>query len=81
MERFSKEIIIGKQKRVFQFTRMRNKIGVKFFITSQDENNNAISFSLVQKDTDEWKLIPGSARWLYNIESELSDAIVDTRLQ
>lgn len=80
MERFSKEIVVGNQTRLFDFTLMKNVNGVKFFITSKDENQKAISFSLKQKDTRQWKLIPGSLRWLYDIESQLSDAIVDTRL-
>ena len=79
MEQFSKVIAVGKEKRLFHFNRMQNVNGVKFFITSHDEAKKAISFSVTQKDND-WKLLPGSARWLYAIESELSDAIVDTRL-
>ncbi|HZF65809.1 MAG TPA: hypothetical protein VEZ55_15045 [Chitinophagaceae bacterium] len=80
MEQFTKEITVGKEKRRFYFNRMRNANGVKFFITSHDDNNKAIAFSLTEKDKADWKLLPGSARWLYAIESQLSDAIVDTRL-
>ena len=79
MERFIKEIAVGEETRVFEFTRMRNFNGVKFFVTSKDENKKPISFSLRQHDT-EWKLTPGSLRWLYDIESELSDAVIQTRL-
>jgi hypothetical protein len=79
MERFNKEILVGKEPRVFEFTEMKNANGVKFFITSKDENKKPISFSLKQHDSD-WKLMPGSLRWLYDIESELADAIIDTRL-
>ena len=81
MERFSKEIAVGNEIRLFEFTLMKNVNGVKFFITSKDENKKAISFSLKQKEGRQWKLIPGSLRWLYDIESQLSDAIVDTRLK
>ena len=80
MEQFNKQIAVGKETRLFQFTRMKNVNGVKFFITSHDENNKAISFSLTQKDDADWKLLPGSPRWLYAIESQLADAIADTRL-
>ncbi|RYZ45112.1 MAG: hypothetical protein EOO14_26185 [Chitinophagaceae bacterium] len=80
MNQFSKEIKVGKQKRMFHFNRLQNTNGVKFFITSHDEAMNAISFSVKENDQDEWKLFPGAARWLYAIESQLSDAIVDTRL-
>jgi len=80
MERFNKEIEVGTETRVFEFTRMKNVNGVKFFITSKDENKKPISFSLQKKESD-WKLMPGSLRWLYDIESQLSDAIIDTRLQ
>ena len=59
---------------------MRNANGAKFFVTSKDENKKPISFSLKQNDSD-WKLVPGSLRWLYDIESQLADAIIDTRLQ
>jgi hypothetical protein len=79
MERFTKEIAVGKIIRIFEFTMIKNFLGVKFFITSKDADNKPISFSLKQKERV-WKLIPGSTRWLYEIESQLSDAIVDTRL-
>jgi hypothetical protein len=80
MERFTKEIPVGKKNRVFEFTMIKNYQGIKFFITSKDANNKPISFSLKQKEKSVWKLIPGSTRWLYEIESQLSDAIVETRL-
>jgi hypothetical protein len=81
MERFTKEIAVGNETRSFEFTMIKNYNGVKFFITSKDANNKPISFSLKQKEKRVWKLIPGSIRWLYEIESQLSDAIVDTRLK
>jgi hypothetical protein len=80
MERFTKEIAVGKEIRVFEFTMIKNFQGVKFFITSKDADNKPISFSLKQKEQWVWKLVPGSTRWLYEIESQLSDAIVETRL-
>lgn len=80
MEQFTKEIAVGKEIRQFAFTRMENVNGVKFFVTSKDENKKAISFSLMRRKEDGWKLLPGSQRWLYEIESQLADAIVDTRL-
>lgn len=80
MEQFSKEITVGKEKRLFHFTRLKNVNGVKFFITSHDEAKKAISFSLTERDNADWKLLPGSARWLYAIETQLSDAILDTRM-
>jgi hypothetical protein len=79
MERFTKEIAVGNETRVFEFTMIRNYQGVKFFITSKDANNKPFSFSLKEKEKMVWKLTPGSTRWLYEIESQLSDAIVDTR--
>jgi len=81
MERFHKEIAVGNETRLFEFTQMENVNGVKFFITSQDENKKAISFSLKRKEGFQWKLMPGSLPWLYDIESQLADAIIDTRLQ
>ena len=74
MERFNKEIVVEQEARTFEFTKMRNVNGVKFFVTSNDKNKKAISFSLTKKDAD-WKLMPGSLRWLYGIESQLADAI------
>lgn len=53
---------------------MHNVNGVKFFVTSTDEKKKPISFSLKQRDA-EWKLLPGSLRWLYAIEPQLADAI------
>jgi hypothetical protein len=79
MDRFIKEILVGNESRLFVFTRMENTNGVKFFITSNDDEKKPISFSLVQKEESNWKLVPGSARWLYSIEEELSDAILETR--
>jgi hypothetical protein len=78
MDRFIKEILVGNESRLFVFTKMENTNGVKFFITSHDEDKKPISFSLVKKESD-WKLVRGSARWLYSIEEELSDAILETR--
>ncbi|HEV7331449.1 MAG TPA: hypothetical protein VGN63_10450 [Flavisolibacter sp.] len=80
MDRFTKEIIVGNETRLFEFTRMENVNGVKFFITSKDERKKAISFSLVRAKDNHWKLLPGSLRWLYAIEAELADAIRDTQL-
>jgi hypothetical protein len=80
LERFSKEIAVGKETRLFEFTRMENMNGVKFFVVSKDENKKAISFSLTRAREDGWRLKPGSLRWLYDIESALEDAILDTRL-
>lgn len=80
MDRFTKKITIGNESKSFEFQRMENVNGVKFFITSQDEKKKPISFSLKLGIDNKWKLMPGSLRWLYEIESQLSDAIVDTRL-
>ena len=81
MERFSKEITVGDHKMVFMFTWMRNTNGVKFFVTSIDANNKNFSFSLFQKEERNWKLMPGSLRWLYEIEGQLSAAIVDNSMK
>jgi hypothetical protein len=80
VDKFTKEIVVGNENRLFVFTRMENVNGVKFFITSKDEKNKPISFSLIRAKENNWKLHPGSLRWLYEIESQLSDAIRDTRL-
>jgi hypothetical protein len=80
VDQFTKEIIVGKENRLFVFTRMENVNGVKFFITSKDEKKKPISFSVTRAKKDTWMLSPGSLRWLYDIESQLSDAIRDTRL-
>ena len=79
MDRFSKQIAIGNKTLKFEFTRMKNAIGTKFFITSKDENDKAFSFSLIPKE-NAWKLMPGSPRWLYGIEGQLVEAIMDTRI-
>ena len=80
MDRFTKEIVVGEKSKLFVFTKMENVNGVKFFITSEDEKKKPISFSLLRAKEGNWKLTPGSLRWLYEIESRLSDAIRDTRL-
>lgn len=81
MERFTKEIAVGTKPTLFAFTRMQNVNGTKFFVTLKDENNKNISFSLVQAKEQRWKLMPGSLRWLYDIEPQLEAAIFDTRLK
>ena len=81
MDRFKKEITVNNEVRVFQFNRMTSMSGVKFFITSTDSNQKPIAFSLKQTDRGNWKLTPGSLRWLYDIETELSDAIIETQKQ
>jgi hypothetical protein len=80
MDRFTKEIVVGNKSKLFVFTRMENVNGVKFFITSEDEKQKPISFSLTRAKENNWKLSPGSLQWLYEFESQLSDAIKDTRL-
>jgi hypothetical protein len=80
VDRFSKEIAVDNESRLFEFKRMENVNGVKFFITSLDENKKPISFSLKRGKENTWKLMPGSLRWLYDIESQLADAILDTQL-
>ena len=81
MDRFNKEITVNNEVRVFQFNRMTSMSGVKYFITSTDSNQKPIAFSLKQTDGGNWKLTPGSLRWLYDIETELSDAILETQKQ
>lgn len=77
MERFKKEITVNNEPRVFEFSRMKNMNGVKFFITSKDAEQKPIAFSLTEKEKGSWKLTPGSLRWLYDIEIELSNAILE----
>ena len=77
MERFKKEITINNEPRIFEFSKMKNMSGVKFFITSKDSKQKPIAFSLRETDEGDWKLTPGSLRWLYEIEMELSNAILE----
>jgi hypothetical protein len=81
MERFSKKIDIGTETRLFEFTRIENFSGVKFFITSIDENKKPFSFSVKRKDSNNWKLVPGSLRWLYDIEEKISNAITESSVK
>ena len=80
MERFKKEITLDNEIRVFEFMRMKNMNGVKFFITSTDSKQKPIAFSLIPTGEGDWKLTPGSLRWLYEIEMELSNAILETQI-
>jgi hypothetical protein len=81
MDRFSKKIVVDNEARLFEFERMQNVNGVKFFVKSTDANQKPFACSLKQNEHGaNWKLIPGSLRWLYQIEGELSDAILETRL-
>jgi hypothetical protein len=81
MERFKKEITVNNEMRVFEFNWMKNMIGVKFFITSIDSEQKPIAFSLTQTDAGNWRLTPGSLRWLYDIETELSNAILERQIR
>ncbi|HEV8286670.1 MAG TPA: hypothetical protein VGQ09_20315 [Chitinophagaceae bacterium] len=80
MERFKKEITVNNETRVFEFNRMKNMNGVKFFVTSKDSKQKPIAFSLSKTGEGNWKLTPGSLRWLYDIEIELSNAILETQI-
>jgi hypothetical protein len=81
MEQFSKSILVGKETRLFQFSRIKNTNGVKYFITSKGLDQKPFSCSLKQNvDGENWKLVPGSLRWLYEIEGQLSDAILETSI-
>lgn len=79
MEKFNKEIMVGAEARRFQFTRMQNMEGVKFFITTVDEKQKPISFSMKKNIYGAWALTPGSLRWLYTIQTVLADAIVEAQ--
>lgn len=81
MERFKKEITVNNQPRLFEFSKLKNMSGVKFFITSMDANKKPVAFSLKQTDKGDWKLVPGSLRWLYEIETELSNAIREKQME
>ncbi len=81
MERFKKEITVSNEKRVFEFSRIKNMSGVKFFITAKDSKQKPIAFSLTETGEGNWKLTPGSLRWLYDIEIELSNAILETQMK
>ena len=81
MERFKKDISVNNEPRTFDFIKMKNMNGVKFFITSTDAKQKPIAFSLKETDEGKWKLFPGSVRWLYEIESELSDAILQMQME
>ena len=81
MEQFSKQIKVGKETKLFEFAKLENVNGVKFFIKSTDSNQRPFAFSLRQNQYEaDWKLVPGSLRWLYQIEKELSDAIMESHL-
>jgi len=79
MEQFNKEIKVGAENKRFQFTKIRNIDGVKFFITTTDEKKKPMSFSMKKNKVGEWSLLPGSLRWLYDISTELADAIEEAQ--
>ena len=81
MERVRKDITVNNEARAFEFKRMKSMIGIKFFITSTDANQKPIAFSLKERDNGEWKLLPGALRWLYDIETELSNAIREMEME
>lgn len=78
MDQFNRAIKVGTADKRFEFSKIYNIDGVKFFITTVDEKNKPISFSMKKNKLGEWSLTPGSLRWLYDIRTELADAIVDS---
>jgi hypothetical protein len=81
MEQFQKEIMVGAAQRQFYFKKLTYVEGVKFFITSVDEKNRPISFSMKKNKHGLWSLTPGSLRWLYDINGQLADAITESQSQ
>lgn len=79
MDQFSKEIMVGAENKRFHFDRRSNVEGVKFFITTVDAKNKPLSFSMKKNKEGEWSLTPGSLRWLYDIKTELADAIIESQ--
>lgn len=79
MDEFQKEIMVDAVPKRFYFKKLTNVEGVKFFITSVDEKNKPISFSMKKNKHGDWSLTPGSLRWLYNINKELADAIIEAQ--
>ncbi|HEY1116036.1 MAG TPA: hypothetical protein VGE66_20880 [Chitinophagaceae bacterium] len=79
MERFNRNIMVGAESRCFHFTRMKNREGVKSFITTVDERKKPVSFSMKKNNRGDWSLTPGSLRWLYDIEFARAAAIIETR--
>lgn len=78
MMQFNKYIQVGTSNRRFEFTRIENFEGMKYFITTVDEADKPVSFSMRKDKYDQWALTPGSKRWIYEITSELSDAISES---
>ena len=81
MNRFIKEISVGNEIKRFEFNRMKNMSGEKFFITSIDSKQKPIAFSVKETADGHWKLLPGALRWLYDIEVELSNAIREKQVK
>jgi hypothetical protein len=79
MEQFNKEIRVGAESKRFQFKKIKNIDGVKFFITTIDEKKKPVSFSMKKDKDGNWSLTPGSLRWLYDIKIELADAIIEAQ--
>ena len=72
--------MVGAATRRFYFKQMTNTEGVKFFITSIDEKNKPISFSMKKNKDRQWSIQPGALRWLYDINRDLADAITEGQL-
>ena len=75
MERFRKEFIVNNEPRTFEFNKLKNMSGTKFLLHQPMQIKSLLLFSLRETDEGDWKLLPGSLRWLYEIENELSNAI------
>jgi ATP-dependent RNA circularization protein (DNA/RNA ligase family) len=79
MEQFNKVIMVGTESKWFQFKKMKNTEGIKFFITTVDEKQKPLSFSMKKNIKGEWALTSGFLRWLYDIQTAPTDAIMETQ--
>lgn len=72
--------MVGTESKQFRFKKIMNMEGLKFFITTVDNQQKPISFSMKKNIHGAWALTPGSLRWLYDIQTALADAIMETQV-
>jgi len=50
----------------------------KYFVLVQDGEINVISFEVQQDKRGTWKIAPPAPEWVYNLEYQIADAILES---
>lgn len=79
MTHFSCWVIGGHDKFLFYFTKMFDREGLRYYVTTSNKNKNLIAFSMKQGVNGNWKILnePLLPFWISVLEEELSKCIIE----